>query len=132
MKVLLGYTLVDVFITMTMICILCSISYPAYVHYLHVSRRSDAHISILKIANLQEQYFLYHHKYLSLDELTEFSNSDLSLSEKGYYRINIEGRGSSYLISAEVLNSQSSDSACTKLTLDNSGLKGSTSGQDCW
>ena len=132
MKYSLGYTLVDICIAVCMITILCSIAYPSYINYLLVSRRSDAHISLAKIASLQEKHFLYNQEYLSLDQLRKDSGMDLSLSENGYYQIDVDLKYKSYLITAKAINVQASDSECKIITLDNTGQKGGTSGQACW
>ena len=132
MKYSLGYTLVDICIAVCMITILCSIAYPSYINYLLVSRRSDAHISLAKISSLQEKHFLYNQEYLSLDQLRKDSGMYLSLSENGYYQIDVDLKYKSYLITAKAINVQASDSECKIITLDNTGQKGGTSGQACW
>ena len=132
MKYSLGYTLVDICIAVCMITILFSIAYPSYINYLLVSRRSDAHISLAKIASLQEKHFLYNQEYLSLDQLRKDSGMNLSLSENGYYQIDVDLKYKSYLITAKAINVQASDSECKIITLDNTGQKGGTSGQACW
>ena len=64
--------------------------------------------------------------------ISKDSGMNLSLSENGYYQIDVDLKYKSYLITAKAINVQTSDSECKIITLDNTGQKGGTSGQACW
>lgn len=127
-----AFTLIELCTITAMIAILCVIAYPSYIHYLNISHRSDAHIELLKLANIQEQFFLYSQQYTSLQNLNLASGSDNYITEQGYYRITATVTPSSYLLTATAIGLQASDSECQILTLAQDGSRDSTSHERCW
>lgn len=132
MRYISGFTLIELIITIVIIAILSTISYPSFLYYLHVSRRSDAHTSLLKLASLQEQYFLYHHKYASINELMHGSVNDFLISENSFYKIKSDVTESSYFLTASAIGVQEFDSQCQIITLSHDGKKGGADNQECW
>jgi type IV pilus assembly protein PilE len=132
MKVQAGICLTDLVIAMVMVMILSAISYPPYQNYLKVSRRSDAHVGLLKLACMQEQFFLYAQQYTSLENLHLAAGSDSYTTEQGYYRITATVTPSSYLLTATAIGPQANDSECQILTLAQDGSRDSTSHESCW
>lgn len=132
MKIRYGFTLIDLLIAISILAILSSVTYPSFRHYLYISHRSDAHIGLLKLANLQEQFFLHAEKYASLDELMPISSKEGLLTEHGYYRITANITPSSYLLTATAIGTQANDVDCLILTLAQDGFRDSTSHEHCW
>lgn len=132
MKVPAGICLTDLVIAMVMVMILSAIAYPSYQYYLRVSRRSDAHVGLLKLAGMQEQNFLYTQQYTSLDNLHLVFGPDSYTTEQGFYRITATVTPSSYLLTATAIGSQASDTECQTLTLAQDGARDSTSHERCW
>lgn len=132
MKMLAGMTLIDLIITTAMVMILSAIAYPSYQYFTRVSRRSDAHIELLKLAGIQEQFFLYSQRYASLQSLHLASGADNYITDQGYYRITATVTPSSYLLTATAIGLQASDSECQILTLAQNGFRDSTSHERCW
>ncbi|WP_316672474.1 type IV pilin protein [uncultured Tolumonas sp.] len=132
MKVPAGICLTDLVIAMVMILILSVITYPSYQSYLRVSHRSDAHIGLLKLAGMQEQFFLHAQQYTTLNNLHLVSGADSYLTEQGFYRITASVTPSSYLLTATAIGSQASDTECQTLTLAQDGSRDSTSHERCW
>ena len=56
----LGFTLIEVMITVAIIGILASVAYPSYVDFVTRSNRVEALQELTRFANLQEQYFIDH------------------------------------------------------------------------
>lgn len=52
-----GFTLMELMITVVIIGILAAIAYPGYRNYMIQTRRSDAHVTLSHLANLQERFF---------------------------------------------------------------------------
>jgi Tfp pilus assembly protein PilE len=127
-----AFTLIELCTITAIIAILCAIAYPSYIHYLKISRRSDAHIELLKLAGVQEQFFLYSQQYSSLQNINLASGSDNYVTQQGYYRITATVTPSSYLLTATAIGLQASDSECQILTLAQNGFRDSTSHERCW
>ena len=132
MKCFVGFTLTEIMIAISVIAILGCVAYPTYLYHIHVGRRADAHTSLEKISSLQEQYFLYHGKYVHIQNLNNSSRDDLVNSENGFYQIDAIITDKSYILTAIAKGSQWNDAQCRLITLDNTGRKGGTSGQACW
>ncbi|MFQ5756497.1 MAG: type IV pilin protein [Acidiferrobacterales bacterium] len=52
-----GFTLVELMITVVVLAIIVGIAYPGYHTYMIQTRRSDAQIALMQVANLEEKFF---------------------------------------------------------------------------
>ncbi|MCH1925446.1 type IV pilin protein [Shewanella sp. C32] len=128
MKKLSGFTLIELMIVVVIIGILASIAYPSYVDYITKSNRSEAHAALMRVANLQEQYYLDNKAYT-----TDLKELGLSASpfttEHGIYEVSSAGT-SSFTVSAKALGSQATrDTSCGTITITDTGVKGPGG---CW
>lgn len=80
-----GFTLIEVMIAVVIVGILASIAYPSYIDYVVKSGRSEGVAAVMKVANLQEQYYLDNRAYA-----TDMTKLGLAASpfvtEHGRYR----------------------------------------------
>lgn len=127
-----AFTLIELCIITAIIAILSAIAYPSYAHYLKISRRSDAHVSLLKTASLQDQYFLYHNKYTDISALSGSENNNFIISDDQFYKITADIKDNSYLLIASAIGIQSSDTECSTITLSHDGNKDGTTSDTCW
>lgn len=127
-----AFTLIELCTITAIIAILCAIAYPSYIHYLKISRRSDAHVSLLKIASLQDQYFLYHNKYTDINKLSGGINGDFIISDELFYKITADITDNTYLLTATAMGVQSSDTECSTITFSHDGKKDGTTSETCW
>jgi type IV pilus assembly protein PilE len=127
-----AFTLVELCVITAIIAILCGIAYPSYSHYLKISRRSDAHVSLLKVASLLDQYYLYNNKYVDINELPASENKNLIISDDRFYRITANITDETYLLVASTIGVQSSDTECAVITLSYDGKKDGTTSENCW
>ncbi len=98
-KKLSGFTLIELLMVIMIIGLLAGIAYPLYLDQVRKSRRSDAISEMLKIANLQEQYFLDNKRYTTNGNELGYpncsGNSGLCVdssgirTENGFYNINL-------------------------------------------
>ncbi|QUN04910.1 prepilin-type N-terminal cleavage/methylation domain-containing protein [Shewanella yunxiaonensis] len=129
MKKLTGFTLIEVMIVVVIVGILASIAYPSYIQYITRSNRSEGQAALLRVANLQEQYYLDNRTYT-----TDMTALGLSASpyvtENGLYSVSSTGT-SSYTLTAAPKGSQATrDTQCGSLTLTDTGEKGPSA--ECW
>jgi prepilin-type N-terminal cleavage/methylation domain len=128
-----GVTLIELILTMAIVGILASVSYPAMSHYVRESRRAEARNELSHIAGLQEQFFLQTEHYASLSALGLNTAADNSyLTENGYYRITAAVSASAFLLTAMATGSQSSDPDCQMFSLAQDGARDSSSHDRCW
>lgn len=126
-----GFTLIELMITVVIIGILASIAYPSYSQYVIQARRAEAQSEMLKIQLGLEKWRANNNSYSSTLSNAGFTDTNT------YYNYAITGAAagsaptaSLYVIRATAQGVQSTgDSACTPLTLNQSGAKGPSG---CW
>lgn len=125
-----GFTLIEVMIVVVIVGILASIAYPSYIDYVTRSNRSEAHAALMKIANLEEQFYLDNKSYTGT--MTELGlSADPYLTEHGYYSVDAAVTGSTMTITATAQGSQANrESTCKTITLNEIGTKGPAA--ECW
>lgn len=124
-----GYSLVELMAVLIIIGILAGIVYPSYTQYIQKSRRSDAHVGLLRLGVLMEHYYTENNSY-SDATLTKVGSAEQT--PEGYYTLTIsELTDTSYTLTATPVpeKSQAQD-RCGNLTLTHTNVKGPS--LDCW
>lgn len=130
-----GITFIELLIAVAIIGILASVAYPSYTDFVMRSNRTEAQSELLRIANLQEQYFIDQRTYTS--DLTDLGLSDnpfINNDTGGNYSFSatIGDDGTSFTLTATTTGTfQNKDSTCTTFTINEVGQKGAES-DDCW
>lgn len=136
----LGFTLIELMITVVIIGIIAAIAYPSYTRYMTQTRRSDAQIALMKIAAAQEKFYSdcgYYAASLATprDCLTSTTGKlgFGTTSENGDYALSVAVTASSsqYAATATAQARQANDTECATLTYNYQGVKGGTS-TTCW
>ncbi len=126
-----GITLIELMIAVAIVAILAGVAYPSYMQYVLTSHRTEGSSALVRIANLEERYYLDNNAYGSLFQLGLTANSSATYTtENGYYLITITTpTTSTYTLTATAQGSQASDSSCATFSLTQDGTK---TGTDCW
>lgn len=141
-RVFQGFTLIELMIAVVIVGILAAIAYPSYQRYMLQTRRSDAQIALLNVANLQERFFTECNTYansLTNDRTCAELGLNLTdnLSPDGHYRLTIaSASATAFTVSAEPVSTspQASDSDCTGFSIDERGNRNAAgaAASRCW
>jgi type IV pilus assembly protein PilE len=125
-----GFTLVEIITVVTIVAILAAIAIPAYNGQAMKGRRSDAKVSLLKIAQTLERCFTVNNSYQVAAGCANYNNTD---SEEGYYTITAVQNAATFTLTAAAKagGPQADDTYCAQFTLNHIATKGGTH-SDCW
>lgn len=125
-----GITLIELMVVVAIIGILAAIAYPSYTQYVQRSNRSEAMNELVRVANLQEQFFADNRRYAV--DLTELGfQAPTSLTENALYQIEVTAAAArTFTLTATGQGVQAND-ACVTMSIDQAGAK-TASAQNCW
>ncbi|TCN87969.1 type IV pilus assembly protein PilE [Shewanella fodinae] len=124
-----GFTLIEVMIVVVIIGILAAIAYPSYIDYITHSNRSEGQAALLRVANLQEQYYLDNRSYA--EDMTKLGlSADPFLTDNKLYRVDSVGTDSFTLTATPQGSQATRDTKCPTITLTDTGVKGPSA--ECW
>ncbi|MBE7215621.1 prepilin-type N-terminal cleavage/methylation domain-containing protein [Shewanella benthica] len=126
-----GFTLIELMISVAIIGILAAIAYPSYTDYIAKSARSDGIAAVMRVANLQEQFYLDNRVYAEdMNDLGLGANP--FITDQGFYSVDSTGT-TSFTIVATALGVQATrDSDCASLQLTDTGAKTPDNPVECW
>ncbi len=124
-----GYTLLELLLAVSIVSILATISIASYQGYMQVVRRDDArHLLLLNAHRLQRCF--------TLEGVYNGTCATRTLSEEGYYTLNITATSKTFLLTALPVagNSQENDAGCRSFVYDQTGHRAATGtdAEGCW
>ena len=132
-----GFTLIEVMIVVAIVGILATVAYPSYVEHVTRANRAEALRELVRIANLQEQFFVDSRSYTAnLSQLGLGSGATFT-TETGNYLISsvINAAGDTFTLTATAKGRQAAnDTHCSTMGITDTGSKISSATPQtlCW
>lgn len=134
-----GFTLIELMVVVALIAILGAIAYPSYQTHIDKSRRADAQVGLVELAQFMERHYTSNGGYLSGGNTGDAPTLPFTLTPKGssnsFYALSLDTiSAQAYVLQAVPANAMAGDK-CGTLTLSNTGLKGQAAGltlKECW
>jgi type IV pilus assembly protein PilE len=130
-----GFTLVELMVTILIASILLGISIPSYINHIRKARRTDARTALLDLASREERYYSLNNVYTASAKNLGYSTTDTPLSQivgNGYYTLSVDPAtvvaattttAATFLAKATATGSQTKDVQCGTFTIDQSGTQ---------
>lgn len=125
----LGFTLMELMITVAIVGILATVAYPSYTDFVLRANRSEAQRELMRFASLQEQVFIDKRAYAA--DMTGLGESSATIrtESKNYLIRVINPTTTTFTLRAIAKNNQVKDTDCPRLNIDHVGNKTPAS---CW
>jgi type IV pilus assembly protein PilE len=125
----LGFSLVELMVVVVIMGLLSTLVYPSYVEYIARGARGDAVAGIMRVANLQEQFYLDNRSFET--DMTKLGlPADPFIVDNRLYQIDTTVVAGDYTVTATALGVQASrDTTCGTISLTSAGVKSPT---ECW
>ena len=136
-----GFTLIEMIVVMAIIGILFAIAAPTYRRSVLKSNRSDAQITLTRLATLEERYYFRENNYTgSFADIVNGATAGQPISsDDGNYSIALTllGGGTGWSMTATAVGNQLKDTDCRTFTLTSLGAKTATNSSNaansaCW
>ena len=139
----IGFTLIELMVTVAVIGILAAIAYPSYTQYVQRASRAEARSLLLENAQFLERNFTTANRYDQDSAGNVIGNAQLPRQQSpvngtAKYNISFDALASQTFTLKAVPTGSMTGDACGNFTLTNTGLQGAagqTSGSvvgDCW
>jgi type IV pilus assembly protein PilE len=128
-----GFTLVELMIVVVIVAILASIAYPSYQRYVLRSHRAEGQALLGEAAARQERFYTQNNSFASTAAALNMTSYIANLQYYNFVISNVTA--TSYTLTATTKSSQTADSECLSLTLDQAGTRSNTGtgiGTTCW
>lgn len=142
----MGFTLIELMITVVIASILMSIAFPLYQHQIRESRRTDARSALLDLASREERYYAMKNVYSSTATDVGYTGWPETVGS-GYYQISAptvtaatSTAVASFTVTATPIagKGQDGDTDCASFTVNSAGQDTSTNSASadstaiCW
>ena len=135
-----GFTLIEVMIVVVIISILATLALTSYGNYVRKARRADAKADILEIAHLLERNRTESNRFDQDAAGNAVTLATIGITQSpqqgvAFYNLALASGANTYTITATPAGSQTQDTRCGTLTLNQAGTRtesGSGTVTDCW
>ena len=128
-----GVTLMELMIVVVIIGILGAIAYPNYRQYAARAKRNEAKAELLKIATLQERFYLQNNTYTADMTNLGFASASSNVSDSESYVINVTAADANdFTATAVYQHTDDEASVCKNFQIDGSLTKTSSPSTECW
>jgi len=128
-----GVTLMELLTVITIIGILAAIAYPSYRAQIRRSNRTEARVALEQTASALEKCYT---RYMAYDDAAncptanQFNGGATIATDRGYYQVSAPTlNGTQFTVRADAQGAQATDTACTRLELDQTGRRTPAA---CW
>ena len=134
MRSRLGFTLIELMITVAIVGILSAIAYPSYQQHVMKSRRGEAKACVLEMAQFMERFYTTNRTYAG----AVLPAPQCTLDLQAFYAFALPAgtlTATTYTIDATPIGAQVNDVRCDVLSLDQAGRKtisGTSTVAECW
>jgi type IV pilus assembly protein PilE len=132
MKLLRGFSLIELLIAMIVVGIISAVAYPSYLSFITKVNRTEAQRELLRLANIQEHYYVNEGKYASSLILLGFERAEYQ-TESGRYEIYISASSdTNFNLTAQAKGAQrNNDEGCLTMSINEVGERAADS-VFCW
>jgi type IV pilus assembly protein PilE len=138
-----GVTLMELLLVVIIISVMAAISIPSYRSYVRRTQRTDATVTLLKIASQQEEFYLQSDTYAGTAVLSDAPPAGLGIAgtERGLYTVSIPvANALSFRAQAVPAagSPQADDDLCQIFTVNEQGVRTAADGggtdttSQCW
>ena len=123
----------ELMIVVVIIGILGAIAYPNYRQYAARAKRNEAKAELLKIATLQERFYLQNNTYTTDMTNLGFPSASSNVSDSDSYVINVTAADANDFTATAVYQYTDAEaSECKTFQIDGSLTKTSSPSTECW
>lgn len=123
-----GFSLFELLVVISIIGILVSIAYPIYTHAIIKTRRAEAKIALINLANRMEIYYLKNNNSYAGASLSKVGVNEKT--DKKFYHLSLKSVHNTYELAA---TATFTDLECRRFLLNELGEKTSIgTSQLCW